>query len=100
MSYAVIFTATPSANRDDAAYSRSAEHMRQLAQQQPGYMGMESVSEGDTEITISYWKSLDAIKSWKANSEHLQAQQLGREQWYKWYKVEVVKVEKCYESGR
>ncbi|MDM3871603.1 antibiotic biosynthesis monooxygenase [Porticoccus sp. W117] len=97
MTYAVIFTATPTAAGKGDQYSRTAERMRQLAEQQPGYIGMESACEGETEITISYWQSLDAIKNWKANSEHMEAQQLGRERWYERYKVEVVKVERCYE---
>ena len=74
--------------------------MRQLAEQQPGFQGINSAFEGDTEITVSYWDSLEAIQNWKANSEHLQAQKMGRESWYSRYTVEVVKVERKYEFSK
>ena len=96
MTYAAIFTATPTEEGRGEDYSRAAERMRQLAEQQPGFVDIKSASEGDTEITISYWQSLEAINNWKANSEHLQAQQLGREKWYSRYTVQVVKVEREY----
>jgi heme-degrading monooxygenase HmoA len=34
-------------------------------------------------ITVSYWKSLEAIKSWKENSAHKIAQEKGKQEWYK-----------------
>jgi len=46
-----------------------------LAEKQAGYLGHESVRDG-LGITVSYWKSLDAIKNWKAVSEHVLAQEL------------------------
>lgn len=53
-----------------------------------------------TGITISYWENLEAIKNWKTNSEHLLAQQKGREQWYNWYNVKICKVEREYQFLR
>ncbi|MBV9988532.1 MAG: antibiotic biosynthesis monooxygenase, partial [Chitinophagaceae bacterium] len=44
----------------------------------------------------SYWESLEAIRNWKANSEHLLAQQSGREKWYARYKTRICKVERDY----
>lgn len=60
--YAVIFTSVKSA--DDKGYSEMAEVMVNLAQQQTGYLGMESVRE-NIGITVSYWKDLESIKEWK-----------------------------------
>ena len=92
--YAVIFTST----QTDAleGYSELAEHMEVLAKQQPGFLGMESARNG-LGITVSYWESLDAIKSWKLQSDHLVAQQKGRSDFYNWYKVRICKVERDYE---
>jgi heme-degrading monooxygenase HmoA len=70
--------------------------MEALARQQKGYIGIES-ARNDVGITVSYWENLDAIKKWKANSEHLFAQQKGREHWYNWYNVRICKVEREYE---
>lgn len=74
--YAVIFTSTQT--DDTEGYSEMAEKMETLAKQQEGFIGIES-ARNTIGITVSYWESLDAIKNWKANTEHLLAQQKGRE---------------------
>ena len=95
--YAVIFTSTQT--EDTEGYAEMAEKMEALAKQQKGYLGIES-AKNKVGITVSYWESLDAIKNWKANTEHLFAQQKGREQWYNWYNVRICKVEREYEFLR
>ena len=100
--YAVIFTSTQNRNID--GYSEMAEKMETLAKQQKGYLGMDSAKNdtstslsGAIGITVSYWETLEAIKNWKQQSEHLQAQQKGRQDWYSWYNVRICKVEREYE---
>ena len=92
--YAVIFSSTQT--NDIMGYSEMAIAMEDLARLQPGYLGFESAKE-TVGITISYWESLEAIKNWKSNLDHLMAQKQGREQWYSWYKVRICKVEREYE---
>lgn len=91
--YAVIFTSKLTKN--DEGYSEMAQKMEDLAKKQNGFLGIESVRE-DVGITVSYWESLEAIKTWKQYSEHLIAQQKGREQWYSWYNTRICKVEREY----
>lgn len=95
--YVVIFTSTQT--DDTEGYSEMAEKMETLARHQEGFIGIES-ARNTIGITVSYWKSLEAIKNWKANTEHLLAQQKGREQWYNWYNVKICKVEREYEFLR
>lgn len=91
--YAVIFT---SHRTDiDEGYERMADHMMHLAAQQPGFLGVES-ARNELGITVSYWESLEAIRSWKAHAEHRIAQSLGREKWYFAYKTRICKVERDY----
>jgi heme-degrading monooxygenase HmoA len=92
--YAVIFTSlrTPV----DKGYSEIATRMEELAQRMEGYLGIES-ARNEVGITISYWSSLESIKNWKQQSEHLEAQQRGRAEWYSKYKVRICKVERDYE---
>lgn len=92
--YAVIFTSTQTENVE--GYSEMAETMENLAKQQEGFLGIES-AKSEVGITVSYWESLEAIKNWKQNSEHLIAQQKGRKQWYSWYNTRICKVEREYE---
>ncbi|MEP1216453.1 MAG: antibiotic biosynthesis monooxygenase [Marinobacter sp.] len=91
--YAVIF----SSHRTDGdnGYAEMAERMAELAAQQPGYLGMESAREG-LGITVSYWESLEAIRNWKQNAEHQEAQRLGHQQWYSSFRVRIAKIEREY----
>ncbi|ABE55257.1 conserved hypothetical protein [Shewanella denitrificans OS217] len=91
--FAVIFTSTRTPG--DNGYSEMAEKMVTLAAQQPGFLGIESARE-DVGITVSYWADLDAIKQWKANTEHLTAQKMGHQSWYDAFKVRIAKVERDY----
>ena len=91
--YAVIFTSTRTDG--DRGYSKMADYMLDLAQQQEGFLGIESAREA-LGLTVSYWRDLESIKSWKENSEHLIAQEKGREEWYKSYKTRIAKVERDY----
>jgi heme-degrading monooxygenase HmoA len=94
MYYAVIFTSTRT--EVEAGYAEMATKMVELAKAQPGFIGMES-ARSEIGITVSYWESLEAIKNWKANMEHLEAQEKGKTTWYKNYKVRIAKVEREYE---
>jgi heme-degrading monooxygenase HmoA len=93
--YAVIFTSKRKPYTDD--YEATAERMKELTAQQPGFLGIESArnSEG-LGITVCYWDSIAAIKNWKANNEHLYAQKMGKEVWYESYSVRITKVEEEY----
>jgi len=91
--YAVIFTSVRTTG--DNGYGEVADRMVTLAEQQPGFLGMESARE-EVGITVSYWQDLDSIKQWKQNVEHLGAQKMGREQWYEAFKVRIAKVERDY----
>ncbi len=92
--YAVIFTSTRTEINDN--YAGIAERMAELAVQQPGYLGHES-ARNEIGITVSYWSNLEAIRNWKKNTEHLLAQQKGREEWYARYKTRICLVERDYE---
>ena len=92
--YAVIFTSVRTT--DGKGYSEMAELMVNLAQQQTGFLGMESVRE-NIGITVSYWKDLESIKEWKNNSQHQIAQEKGKTDWYSSFKVRISKVEKDYD---
>jgi len=91
--YTVIFTSIRT--NGDNGYDAMANEMDELAKQQNGYLGIES-ARNELGITVSYWSSLEAIKNWKANSQHLLAQKYGREKWYEHYKVRIGKIERDY----
>lgn len=94
--YAVIFTSirTPA---DAAGYAVTADRMVDLARQQPGFLGVESVRSSDgLGITVSYWTSEGAIRAWREEAEHRLAQAAGREKWYAAYQLRICRVERAY----
>lgn len=95
--YAVIFTSVGTEVRE--GYENTADRMIELAKQQEGYLGIESAKE-ELGITVSYWSSLEAIRNWKMNAEHLMAQEKGRKEWYQNYKTRICLVERDYEFNK
>lgn len=94
--YAVIFQAEI-AQLDDM-YLQSAAALRDRAISAYGCREFSAWTEGNQEVAISYWDSLEQITAWKADRAHQQAQQEGRTRWYKHYKVQVVEVVREYSS--
>ncbi|ANQ47475.1 antibiotic biosynthesis monooxygenase [Flammeovirga sp. MY04] len=95
--YAVIFTSIRTNVQE--GYEVTADTMVEMAQQQDGFLGMESARDG-IGITVSYWKDLESIRKWKANSDHLTAQKMGREKWYEGYTTRIALVEREYRFDR
>ena len=91
--YAVIFTSLRTDG--DNGYGATADRMIKLAAKQDGFIGIESARE-ELGITVSYWQNIDAIKAWKSNLEHLDAQRQGHEKWYSSFRVRISKVEHEY----
>lgn len=91
--YAVIFTSQRT--KEDQGYNSMAEKVLELAGQQDGFIGAESVRNGaGLGITVSYWRSLEAIEQFRNNSLHAAAQKEGRNCWYSEFGLRVCKVER------
>ncbi len=88
--YAVIFKATVSEFDDE--YFRMAAGLKQLAFEKYDCQDFVSVTEGNEEIAISYWKTRQHIRDWKNDPEHRIAQARGREKWYKSFSVQICEV--------
>ena len=91
--YAVIFSSLRT--EGDNGYDATAERMEELANQQSGFLGMESARSG-LGITVGYFRSLEDIAAWKRHVEHAEAQRRGRADWYSAYCVRIAKVEREY----
>ncbi|MFC0044544.1 antibiotic biosynthesis monooxygenase family protein [Metabacillus iocasae] len=90
--YAVIFSSERT--KGDRGYGAMADKMVELASQQEGFLGIESARDEGLGITVSYWKSLEAIQQWKEHAAHLVAQRRGKEEWYTRFSLRVCKVER------
>ncbi|MEZ5502714.1 MAG: hypothetical protein R3E50_08660 [Halioglobus sp.] len=73
MMYAVIFRAR--IRELDDEYAATAQRMRDLAIAEYGCVEFFAVTEGAEEVAISYWETEEQMRAWKANAEHLVAQE-------------------------
>jgi len=81
----------------DQGYGAMARRMVELAQEQPGFLGVESARDAEGfGITVSYWTDEAAIAAWKAQAEHAVAQRLGWDRWYADFQLRVCRVERQY----
>jgi heme-degrading monooxygenase HmoA len=95
MYIAVIFTSARALPLDDE-YSVNSQRMEELARAQPGFIEMEHAGDTSMSITISYWQTMEDAAAWKRNAEHIAAQTKGRDRFYEWFKVRIVRVQREY----
>lgn len=96
---AVIFS-SQTTDQDVDGYILTANRMIELAQQLPGFLGIESARNVEGfGLTVSYWKDLESVKAWKAVGEHQAAQAAGKSTWYKGYIVRISQVTRDYSHG-
>lgn len=97
--YAVIFTSRKKVPAD--GYDTMADRMEKLGSSYTGFLGLQSARSADgLGITVSYWKTLQDISKWKADTQHQEAQSQGRSDWYSGYQVRITKVERQYGFGQ
>ena len=94
--YVAVITVERTASDD--GYFEMADAMYELAKAQRGFLGMEWVYDAGQRagITSSYWTDPEAIAAWKQQADHLLAQRLGQERWYRAYTVRIARVEREY----
>lgn len=93
---AVIFSSQRT-TQDPEGYAEAAARMEELAAQQPGFLGVESIREGINGVTISYWTDEASARAWGQHPEHRDIQQQGRERWYSSYSLRIGEVTRAYE---
>jgi heme-degrading monooxygenase HmoA len=95
---AVIFTSIRT-HQHDENYERWSNRMAELVREQPGFIDFVSARDPITRlgITVAYFTNEESVLKWKANAEHLEAQRLGRNDFYESYSVKVATVYREYE---
>jgi heme-degrading monooxygenase HmoA len=98
--YAVILSSQRT-SLGEADYAAAADHMFELVQQQPGFLGVESTRGADGfGITVAYFDSEENIRLWRNNAEHAATRERGKREWYEHFEVRVAKVERAYGGSR
>ena len=71
-------------------YSQWAGRMEELAAKMPGFISIKTFKADDGErVSIVEFESEEAVRNWKEQSDHREAQELGRKAFYSEYRVQV-----------
>ncbi len=95
--YAVIFASTK--YKPNAEYQNLDDELMSLAEKQPGYLGFESLANGNKSIFISYWDSKESVEQWRDEARHLYAKTRVAE-WYDRYLSQICLIESSHEWMR
>ncbi len=80
-------------------YFELAAKMRDEIEGQPGFISIErfeSLNDQSKVVSISTWESDEAIKEWKKNLEHREAQRQGKESIFETFRLRVAEVIRDY----
>ncbi len=99
MTVAVIFTSRRTLDHEEE-YSVMAARMDELVREQPGFVSITSVRDPRTRegITVACFIDEDAVRAWRQQPEHAEAQRRGIADFYEEYHVTVANVAREYGS--
>ena len=74
-------------------YSRMSDAMLAHAKSFPGFVDVKSFKAEDGErLTVVWWQDEQTLKAWATDAKHRVAQQLGRDRWYEYYKMDIAEI--------
>ncbi len=97
--YVVIFEFTVKPESKPRYFELAAQIRAELSHQS-GFISIdrfEHTEARDSIVSISTWESLEAIKSWRENKTHQQAQAEGKSDIFSHYRLRVAEVLRDYD---
>src|SRR2546421_11196858 len=76
----VIFKTHLREGADSEAYRKMSRRMHELVEQIPGFISIKAYTGEDVEIDLVRFANEEALRTWKEQPEHLEAQRRGREE--------------------
>ena len=95
---AVIFEVVPNENEKDE-YLNIAASLKPLLADISGFISIErfqSLADPQKLLSLSFWESEEAIKTWRNVEAHRQAQSEGRSHIFKDYHLRIAEVKRDY----
>ncbi len=94
----VIFKTHLREGADSEAYRKTSRRMHELVEQIPGFISIKAyTAEDGEEIDLVRFANEEALRTWKEQPDHLEAQRRGRDEFYDRYSVQACKVVRDYE---
>ena len=97
MSFAVIFRSKRTDSNNELYYHHN-DKLSEKIKTIPCYIKHFGVRHPDTRegITVIYFETMDAIKLWRDDFEHMEAKELAQSHFYENYSIEILEVKKEY----
>jgi heme-degrading monooxygenase HmoA len=96
--FIVTFETWPDAKYQET-YLEHAQKMREEVEKIQGFISVErfqSLYEDGKLLSMSLWESEEAIKQWRAHTEHKLEQEMGKNTYFHRYHIRVARVEREY----
>lgn len=80
-------------------YIEQAAKLRALLEGIDGFISVErfqSLIEPDKILSLSFFRDEDAVKAWRNTMQHRQAQALGRNEYFRDYRIRITRVLRDY----
>jgi heme-degrading monooxygenase HmoA len=82
-------------------YAAMAADMLARARTLPGFVDFKSFQADDGEhVSVIHWESQETLRAWSDDMRHAVAQRLGRQKWYRYFRVEIAEVSRSYGFDR
>ena len=97
--YAVIFEVKPKTELAAYDYFDLAAELGAELENIDGFISVErfsSLSDKEKFLSISFWRDEESLKQWREHHQHRKAQQKGRGEIFKDYRIIVAKVIRDY----
>lgn len=78
---------------DPPGYAEAMTAVLAEAEQMEGYLGYESLRNGEDGIFISYWRDAEAVAEWSRHEGHKAAKLRGVNEWYTAFRSVTCRVE-------
>ena len=76
-----------------ADYDAMNAELESLVRESPGFVRAKSYAAPDGErLTVIWWRDEESLREWRNLARHREAQNTGRERWYRYYEMEVATV--------
>jgi heme-degrading monooxygenase HmoA len=93
----IVFRSRLRPGVDPAPLEPRGARMYELAAAMPGFISYKDFAAADGEaVSIVEFESLETLAAWRNHPEHLEAQRLGREQFFAEYRIQVCSPVRSY----
>lgn len=95
---AVIFEVEPFANHK-ASYLDVAASIKPELEKIPGFISVErfqSLTNPEKILSLSFFEDEEAVKRWRTQEKHQEAQRLGKNEYFQKYRIRVASILRDY----